>query len=258
MTRIFAARAKALEVTNTLSGAWQSGAHWYSDQSGAQGQWDSTKYDILGGMFYHEGQAILSGQLQVQQAVASGQWDLTTSFTPKLSTAYEFEVPLRGSFVRVHLRHAAATSNQNVSGPSVLRLGTWGKVADNVAKAQQYGYHPQSGDWQPMAVNAGGQLQLDVDHADTFLTATVLQPSDGSGGTVLISAQVQQVLLKALAANSGPIMIGGTGSYRAYSNFGYALDAGNEKSFHIDNLNKLTAFAVQSGDRLSYGAVNNA
>jgi len=261
MTRIFATRAKAVEITTTLSGYWTSGAHYYSDQSGQDGAWDSQKYDILAGVFYHTGQPILSGQLEIQQAVASGYFDLSTSFSHPISTAFEFEVPLRGKYVRVHLRHSAATSNQNVSGPTAIRMGTWGKVADNVVEAKARVYHQASGQWINQAASLSGTIEVDVVNAvpNTIRPATTLPLTSNSGGIILTSAAVQGVVIKSIVTNSGDVYIGGAiAGVRPYSNYGYLLSVGETVSMEIDQVGRLAAFAQVSGDKISYMGVDRA
>ena len=87
----------------------------------------------------------------------------------------------------------------------------------------------------------------------TNATANPLGVTSDSGGVILTSAECISVTVKALAANSGDIYLGGhTGGNMPYSGGGLLLAAGEAINVDIDNTGKVHVFAAVSGDKVTY------
>lgn len=71
-----------------------------------------------------------------------------------------------------------------------------------------------------------------------------------SGGIELASGPIVSVVVKALAANSGDVFLGASGT--VYSGHGFQLRPGDALTADIDNLNRIYGMASVSGDTLTY------
>ena len=91
-------------------------------------------------------------------------------------------------------------------------------------------------------------------------TGPIRQLTDLSGGQVLHSGAIKSVLVKALAANSGMIAVGGSGDRPWYeaacSGQGLVLDGGEAVSLDVDNFDHVYVVAEVSGEQVSFVGVN--
>ena len=91
-------------------------------------------------------------------------------------------------------------------------------------------------------------------------TGPIRQLTDLSGGQVLHSGAVKSVLVKALAANSGMIVVGGSGDRPWYeaacSGQGLVLDGGEVVSLDVDDFDRVYVVAEVSGEQVSFLGVN--
>jgi len=77
-----------------------------------------------------------------------------------------------------------------------------------------------------------------------------------SGGEVLHSGPILSMTVKALAANTSDIYLGGVAPCRPYSGFGFAIGGGEAKSYDVNNFDACYLCATTSGDKVTFDGIN--
>lgn len=92
---------------------------------------------------------------------------------------------------------------------------------------------------------------VDIKVPTEVKTAELRVVTGDSGGAVLHSGAVVSVTIKALAANSGDIYVGGA-TNRPYSGFGFCLEKGEAINLDASDFNNVYLCATVSGDRVTF------
>ena len=109
-------------------------------------------------------------------------------------------------------------------------------------------------------INASGQVlnvnisgnSVSIAVPTLIRTGLTLPVTSASGGVVLSSGLTVSVVLKTAITNTGDIYIGGAGTNRPYSGFGYQLSQGEPIAIDINNFNAVFVVAIVSGDMVSF------
>lgn len=233
MSDIFLNRARALDfLSSDAIPVFSTNATWNA------GVWDGKKYNIIEGSLY----ADRSGDLAIYQGHISGYWDIAQTISVQSGQTGIFSIPLIGRYVNMTFTGVSGATPTSAN----FRLGSWGKdystESGNIAKV--------SG--ETVTAKTSGAL----DYVPTTFTPALTQNlNSDSGGTALASMQAVTVMIKALATNSGDILLGGSGN-GPYSSYGYVMVPGATEKINITNPNLLYGFAVYSGyGRVSIGGL---
>ena len=88
---------------------------------------------------------------------------------------------------------------------------------------------------------------VDIQVPTIIKTGAIKVLDDNSGGGVLASGATRSVTVKAMSYNSGIIYVGGSGIYRPYSGYGFALEAGEGKNYDVANFDAIYVMSTISG-----------
>ena len=197
------------------------------------------------------GSVIVSGEVGISGTVGilSGAW-INALVSGTVTTTVS--IPITSGSVIV-------SGNVSVSGTVSLISGAW--LASGIyVKADMFSGGPMivtsglvlaksSGEWYETHIISGSVnlgIQSAVYNGNASGNPCIL--SDLSGGVILYSTACVAVTIKALARNSGEVLIGGaTAGHMPFSGFGFTLAPGEGVNMTIDNVGRIRATSTVSG-----------
>ncbi|HUV53047.1 MAG TPA: hypothetical protein VMW64_08240 [Dehalococcoidia bacterium] len=210
-----------------------------------------------------------SGQIEIKATVA----DIVTARVSGVVAVVSGEIHVMSGQIDVFMmsgevvaKVSGETVIAKISGETVIAKvsGEAVKISGEtvIAKISGEAVHVSSGhitidSGQVIAKVSGEVMQIIV--PTIIKTGPVKTLSDASGGVVLHSGAVKAAVVKALTANSGVVLIGGSGDRPWYEAAGSAqgmiLAAGEAQSKDISDFDQIYVVAQISGDRVAFDGV---
>jgi len=153
-----------------------------------------------------------------------------------------------GAFVQISGQHVYVESGIWVAGLSFSGLDIQVNISGDPVDISGGHVYVESGVYVASGIMDGIATVIKTDAIRT-ITAD-------SGGEVLHSGPILSMTVKALAANTSDIYLGGVAPCRPYSGFGFAIAGSESKSYDVNNFDACYLCATTSGDKVTFDGIN--